>query len=251
MRPCEGRGLEGRPPEEHVKYRVLGRAPARVVAVALAVAIVMPGTLAAQADSGADRDVRELLERAQTVYRGLSSMQAEFEQTIEIPLLGRKREGRGTWYQKGEGRFKMDFTSPEGDVIVADGRNLWLYYPSTHPGQVIRSEIEANVTGAGMVDLQGRIFEEADTRYHAVLEGSEEVTDRAAWRIALTPKGESPYLRVRVWVDQGSFLVRRFEILEENETIRTVILRDLQPNKRIPDAVFEFSPPSGTDVFEG
>ena len=37
----------------------------------------------------------------------------------------------------------MDFHEPEGDLIVADGSHLWLYYPSTHPGQVIRSEIEA------------------------------------------------------------------------------------------------------------
>ena len=39
-------------------------------------------------------------------------------------------------------------------VIVSDGTTLWLYYPSTHPGQVIRSTIDANATGAGMVDLQ-------------------------------------------------------------------------------------------------
>ena len=145
----------------------------------------------------------------------------------------------------------MDFSDPPGDVIVADGSHLWLYYPSTHPGQVIRSAIDANVTGAGMVDLQGRIFEEASTGYEAVLDGPADVTEHATWLITLTPTGESPYRRVRVWVDQESFLVRRFEILEENETVRTIVLRELQPGATIPDAVFEFAPPEGTDVFEG
>jgi len=211
-----------------------------------------PGALVAQdAGTGEQPDVREVLRRAERVYDGLISMQARFSQTIEIPLLGRRRDGSGTWYQKGRGRFKMDFSTPAGDVIVADGRSLWLYYPSTHPGQVIRSEIDANITGAGMVDLQGRIFEEADTRYEATLEGAEEITGRDTWRIAMTPTGESPYLRVRVWVDRRSFLVRRFEILEENETIRTIILGDLEPDKAIPDSVFRFVPPPGTDVFEG
>ncbi len=225
-------------------------ATAGVTLALAAIAVASPGVARAQTAADA-QDVRTLLERAESVYEALESMQAGFEQTIEIPLLGRRREGSGMWYQKGRGRFKMEFADPPGDVIVADGMHLWLYYPSTHPGQVIRSEIEANITGAGMVDLQGRIFEEADTEYEAALEGAEEVTGQSTWRISMTPTGESPYRRVRVWVDQGSFLVRRFEILEENETIRTVELRDLRPNEVIPDSVFDFVPPEDTDVFEG
>lgn len=222
------------------------------VAIALIGAFVLAGApvAPAQAPEGAP-DVDAVLGRARAVYDGLNSMMAQFDQTIEIPLLGRRRDGTGTWYQKGRGRFKMDFAEPDGDLIVADGSHLWLYYPSTHPGQVIRSEIEANVTGAGMVDLQGRIFEEASTGYDAVLEGAADVTGHATWLVTLTPTGESPYRRVRVWVDRETYLVRRFEILEENETIRTIVLRELRPGASIPDAVFEFVPPEGTDVFEG
>lgn len=222
----------------------------RLALVALTL-MFLPGQAVGQEADAASPDVQVLLDQAREVYDGLTSMQAVFEQTIEIPLLGRRRDGSGKWYQKGPGRFKMDFTDPEGDVIVADGQYLWLYYPSTHPGQVIRSAIDANVTGAGMVDLQGRIFEEADTGYEAVLQGLEDVKGHATWRIVLTPTGESPYRTVRVWVDEDSFLVRRFEILEENETVRTVILDELQPNSPIANSVFEFVPPEGTDVFEG
>lgn len=218
-----------------------------VTAVAL---LLLPGQAVGQGAAG-EPDVQVLLDRAEAVYDGLTSLRAGFEQTIEIPLLGRKRDGRGEWYQKGPGRFKMDFTDPAGDVIVADGQHLWLYYPSTHPDQVIRSAIDANVTGSGMVDLQGRIFDEADTRYDAALQGREDVKGHPTWRIVLTPLGESPYRTVRVWIDQDSFLVRRFEIVEENETIRTVVLDQIRPNHPIADSVFSFVPPPGTDVFEG
>ncbi|MEE8487899.1 MAG: outer membrane lipoprotein carrier protein LolA, partial [Gemmatimonadota bacterium] len=81
-------------------------------------------------------DVRAVLARAEAVYDGLNSLEAQFEQTIEVTLLGRSRTGSGTWYQKGRGRFVMDFSDPVDDLIVADGSYLWLYYPSTHPGQV-------------------------------------------------------------------------------------------------------------------
>lgn len=228
------------------------------VALAIAGLFAAPGA-SAQANPEASRasqdgdgaGVRQILARAERVYDALGSLQAEFEQTIEVTLLGRSRTGSGTWYQKGRGRFKMDFTDPEDDVIVADGRHLWLYYPSTHPDQVIRSTIDASVTGAGMVDLQGRIFDEAAAGYDAKLQGREEIDGHETLRIFLTPTDESPYRHVRVWVDAESYLVRKFEIMERNETLRTVVLRELQPDRPIPDATFSFTPPAGADVFEG
>jgi outer membrane lipoprotein carrier protein len=207
--------------------------------------------LATPPDVGAQEEVRGILARADSVYDGLTSLQAEFDQTIDVTLLGRSRSGSGTWYQKGPGRFKMDFADPAEDVIVADGSHLWLYYPSTHPNQVIRSTIDANVTGAGMVDLQGRIFDEASEGYDAELEGREEIDGHETLRIFLTPRGESPYRHVRVWVDADAYLVRKFEIMERNETLRTVILRELRPNRPITDETFSFTPPAGVDVFEG
>lgn len=224
------------------------RAP--FLAAALCVSVLC-GADRAHAQESGDPEVRDLLSRAEATYDGLRSMRARFVQKIEITLLGRERTGSGDWYQKGRGRFKMDFSDPEGDLIVADGTTLWLYYPSTHPGQVIRSTIDANATGAGMVDLQGRIFEEAARAYDAVLEGRREVAEHATWLVALTPRAESPYRKVRVWIDVESLLVRRFEITEENETLRTVELHDLEPNASIPDEEFSFTPPAGTDVFAG
>ncbi|HSM08011.1 MAG TPA: outer membrane lipoprotein carrier protein LolA [Gemmatimonadota bacterium] len=219
------------------------------MALAAAAAVTLP--LALPAEVGAQEDVRGILARADSVYDELTSLEAEFDQTIDVTLLGRSRSGTGTWYQKGPGRFKMDFSDPADDVIVADGSHLWLYYPSTHPNQVIRSTIDANVTGAGMVDLQGRIFDEASEGYDAELEGREDVDGHETLRIHLTPRGESPYRHVRVWVDAESYLVRKFEIMERNETLRTVVLRDLRPNRPITDEIFSFTPPAGVDVFEG
>ena len=227
-----------------------GRRRAPLLAAMLCIPLLF-GADGAHAQESGQPEVRDLLARAEATYDGLSSMRARFVQKIEITLLGRERTGSGDWYQKGRGRFKMDFSDPEGDLIVADGTTLWLYYPSTHPGQVIRSTIDANATGAGMVDLQGRIFEEAGQAYDAVLEGRKDVAGHPTWLVSLTPRAESPYRKVRVWVDVESLLVRRFEITEENETLRTVELYDLEPNASIPDEVFSFTPPAGTDVFAG
>jgi DNA segregation ATPase FtsK/SpoIIIE, S-DNA-T family len=53
-------------------------------------------------------------------YEGVRSLQAEFEQQMRNPLLGRTTSS-GTLYQRQPDRFLMRFSDPEGDVIVSDG----------------------------------------------------------------------------------------------------------------------------------
>jgi outer membrane lipoprotein carrier protein len=198
-------------------------------------------------------DVRALLGRAEARYDSLHSLRARFEQVLRVPLLDQSREGHGTWYQEGRARFRMDFVEPAGDLIVADGTHLWLYYPSTNPGQVVRTTLEGDPTGMAMVDLEGRIFREARTGYDAELDGTEKVDGRTTCRVVLTPRDEASttYRKVRVWVGAGDLLVRRFEITEENGTVRTITLSDLHPDASIADSLFRFTPPAGVDVFSG
>lgn len=220
-----------------------------VVAVAAVAAAPPAGTTA----SSCGGDVRALLARAEARYDSLHSLEASFEQVLEVPLLDQKREGRGTWYQEGRARFRMDFSDPPHDLIVADGTHLWLYYPSTNPGQVVRTTLEGDPTGAAMVDLEGRIFRQARTGFDATPGGREDVGGVATCRVDLVPQpgAETTYRKVRVWVGARDLLVRRFEITEENETVRTVTLSDLRPDAAIPDSLFTFHAPAGVDVFSG
>ncbi len=204
------------------------------------------------AEAGATSpEVDRILARAEETYASLASLRATFEQEVHVPLLDRHRRGTGIWYQKGRSRFKMDFEDPPEDVIVADGVHLWLYYPSTNPKQVIRQSLDAPAAGRGTADVLARILEEARTAYRAEYGAREEVAGRTTDRIDLTPVVRSPYRQVRVWVATDDHLVRRFEIVEENETVRTVTLRDLEPNASISDATFRFQPPADADVFAG
>jgi outer membrane lipoprotein carrier protein len=198
-------------------------------------------------------DVRAVLGRAEARYDSLHSLRARFHQTLKVPLLDQSHEGHGTWYQEGRARFRMDFVKPSGDLIVADGEHLWLYYPSTNPGQVVRTSLKGDPTGVAMVDLEGRIFREARSGYDAKLDGTEKVDGRTTCRVVLTPRDQASttYRKVRVWVGADDLLVRRFEITEENGTVRTITLSDLHPDVAMADSLFRFTPPSGVDVFSG
>lgn len=206
-----------------------------------------PGTAAAPTPSNAKVDANELLARVERTAAGIRTLQADFVQNLRVPLLGTDKVSRGKLYQRKPDRFLMKFSDPAGDVMVADGRHFWLYYPSNDKTQVIRTSI---AQGGEQADFQKQFLSNATARFNATLAGEEVVDGRPAWALTLVPKGSSPYKSVRIWVDKADGMVRRFEITEENDSVRRVELRNLVVNQPVSDALFTFSPSPGTHVFD-
>jgi outer membrane lipoprotein carrier protein len=191
-------------------------------------------------------EAREVLLRAERAYDAVRSLRADFVQDLTVPLLNSSQRSRGQIFHRKPDRFLMRFSDPAGDVVVADGTQVWLYYPSTDPRQVIRT----SAGEAGRLDLQREFLSNPTERFEATLDGTETVDGRSATALTLVPRGASPYRKVRIWVDARDALVRRFEITESNEAVRRVELRNLAANVSLADDLFSFTPPAGTQVFD-
>jgi outer membrane lipoprotein carrier protein len=174
-------------------------------------------------------------------------MRAEFTQTVEVPLLGGTQRSRGTMYHRAPDRFLMRFAEPAGDIILADGQYVWMYHPGIDPNQVMRATLAA---GGQSIDLQREFLSNANQRFQVVKTGTETVAGRQTHALTLTPRSASPYRKVRLWVDTTDNLVRRFEITEQNESVRTLELTDLRPNMTLEDDIFRWSPPAGAQVYD-
>lgn len=187
-----------------------------------------------------------VLARASQAYEEVKTLRSEFEQLIEVPALEREKSGRGVVYQKKPNYFLMKFEEPHGDIVVADGEWFWMYYPSAQPDQVVRTPINRTPQGA---TLGGQFLVRPSERYVATYVERDSVGGRPAHLLSLVPKFEAPYTLVRVWIDAEDYLVRRFEVHEENETVRTITLRDVEAGIDLPDHLFQFTVPSGVEVF--
>jgi outer membrane lipoprotein carrier protein len=203
---------------------------------------------AAAARLGA-QDPWPILEHASRSYQTVSTLAADFVQIITNPMIGTPDTTRGRLYQLRPGRVAMRFTDPKGDRIVADGHYLWLYTPSTAPGQVIRSRIP-DVGGTGP-NLIGQFVERPRERYEARYVRADSLADGVADVVALVPKERTaPYSDAVIWVDREDGLVRRVEIAETSGQRRTVILGHLKPNGGVPGRELTFSPPAGVRVVD-
>ena len=189
------------------------------------------------------------LDRASKSFDTVRTLQADFTQIIDNPMLGDPDTTRGKLYQQKPSSFAMRFSEPKNDRIVADGRYLWLYTPSSTPGQVIRSAIPA--TGNTGPNLIGQFVEKPRERYEARYVRADSNSTGAFDVIALTPHDrEAPYTGAMLWITRKDGLVRRLEIAETSGQKRTVILRNVVVNQPINSREFKFSPPAGSQVVD-
>jgi len=195
------------------------------------------------------QDPGPVLDRASQVYDTVKTLQADFVQIVDNPMIGDPDTTRGKLYEQRPSYFEMRFSAPPNDRIVADGKRLWLYTPSTTPGQVIRTAIPA--TGTSGPNLIGQFVERPRERYDARYLRADSLSAGPVDVIALKPRAtDLPYTAATVWVARQDGLVRRIEIVETGGQTRTVILQQLVVNRPIAAREFKFSPPAGTRVVD-
>jgi outer membrane lipoprotein carrier protein len=66
-------------------------------------------------------------ERLEEYLEGLRTLSSRFEQTTLSADGGRMAKSQGTLYLKRPGRFRWEYDSPVQQVIVADGKRVWLH----------------------------------------------------------------------------------------------------------------------------
>jgi outer membrane lipoprotein carrier protein len=141
----------------------------------------------------------------------------------------------------------MDFSEPEGDVVVADGEHLWIYYPSMDAKQVFRQPLEGR---GGRFDFHREFLRDPGSKYAPEYQGSEALDGHATHVLRLVPVGPSPYREARVWIDAEGRLIRRVVITEENDSVREVTLSGLEVEPELPPEAFRFTPPEGATVIQ-
>ena len=115
-----------------------------------------------------------IIDRAVSAYASLNSMRAEFRQTLTNPLTGNSQTTTGVILRKKPNLLSIRFDS--GDRVAADGSTLWVYLPSSVPGQVMRMPYTGN--NAGSVDPADQFLNAPRTRFNVSSSGTANVGGR-------------------------------------------------------------------------
>jgi outer membrane lipoprotein carrier protein len=187
--------------------------------------------------------------RASRVYRSLSSLSADFVQVVDNPMID-SAESRGKLIQSGNAKLSMRFSDPPGEAIVIDGEHVWIYTPSTVPGQVIRTAVPSGGPVYGYNILSWLLDRPAE-RYEVKYLRKDTLSGKEMDVVELTPTvPDLPFDRAVVWLDRGDALPRRLEIFERSGATRTLTLSKLRTNQPVTDKTFKFDVPDGVRVVD-
>ncbi len=210
----------------------------------LLVLLALTATVPAQA-----QDAGQIIGRAARVYRSLSSLQANFVQVIDNPMID-SAESKGTLVQAGDAKLAMRFTDPAGEAILIDGKYVWVYTPSTVPGQVLRLKVPSGGPAYGY-NLLAWFLDRPAERYKASYVRAEQLNGRATDVIRLVPAvPDLPFTRAVIWLDREDALPRRLEIHEQSGATRTLSLSRLRANQKVSEQTFTFKVPAGARVVD-
>ncbi len=205
---------------------------------------------AAAAAPAAAQSPEATVQRAVKAYAGIETIRASFTQSITNPLTGNDVESKGEMQQHIPGRLSIEFTDPTGDRIVANGRTVWLYLPSTTPGQVIRAHL-AEGTRANVPDVTSWFLDSPEKRYRMSAAGTATVAGHATHAVALVSIDSTiPFRKATVWIDDDDAIIRQFQTTDANGLTRRITITEIQPNAKLDPGVFTFVPPKGVRVID-
>jgi len=178
-------------------------------------------------------------ERIQQFFTDVKSLRADFEQTVTDSKGKIIQDAKGTFVLQRPGKFRWDYRAPYPQLIVADGRKLWIYDPDLE--QVTVKQLDSVLGGTPAQLLSGARFPQQD--FTVISLGTRNALD---W-VELTPKAsEKDFEKVQLGFDQRD--LRMMTVTDNFGNTTHLKFNNLQRNPSVEASTFVFTPPKGVDV---
>jgi outer membrane lipoprotein carrier protein len=138
-------------------------------------------------------------------------------------------------------RFRWAYEKPHQQLLVADGKRLWIYDPDLRQVTVKRIDQAISSTPAALLAGKDDITNLFTLRDAGTADG-------LAWVEALPKAKDTGFERVRLGL-KGRTLAA-MELYDQLGGHTLLRFEDLKANPALPPSTFQFTPPKGADVID-
>ena len=185
----------------------------------------------------------EIASAVQKKYNSIKTLQADFIQTALSMGSGKGRVSSGVVTIKKPGKMKWEFKKPEGDIVVSNGKVMWIYQKDLN--QVIETKIEVNTPQVAMNFLAGAGNMEKDFEIKILNSSGSE------YELKLSPRVQIPHIgEINLIVDKKTFIVKKTTVKDAFGGETSVEIKNVKINSKIKDSIFEYSAPKGAAVLK-
>lgn len=200
-------------------------------------AMVLAASMLAAAAGSARADAVDTL---RDFVRDVKSGRAEFTQTVSSPDGARRKVSSGSFEFQRPDRFRFAYARPYEQLIVGDGRKVWIYDADLNQVSVRALSQAIGATPAAL--LAGAALER-----DFVLQ-AQPAQDGLDW-VQATPRArDGAFQSMRIGF-RGKDLAE-VEILDSFGQRSRLQFSRYEANPALPESAFRFVPPKGADVIE-
>ena len=190
----------------------------------------------------ARQDMNAAIDKAVTKYATVKTARGTFAQTNTTEFGTHNLTGE--FQQQFPNLVSLRYSEPKGDMIVADGKFTWAYFPNSIPGVVTRVSL-----GSANLNLIGAFLDSPRTKYTLSDSGRQVVSGFTTRMIGLVPRQpQKEFRRATVWIEESTGIIRQFEITQPNGTISRFNFKTLELNASVDASRFRFTVPRGVKV---
>lgn len=185
-------------------------------------------------------DASEVVSKLQRKYESISTIKADFTQEVTSKGMAPMKSMGSVWLKK-PGKMRWEYTEPAKDLIVSDGKTLWLFQPDLN--QAIKSQAATGassmatdfLTGMGNIEKEFIVLLSAANGPRHVL--------------TLTPRSAQQGIKKLVLeVGKKSYLVEKTVITDHFGNQTTVNFTGMKLNSPVKDSLFKYAPPKGAAI---
>lgn len=173
---------------------------------------------------------------------GLNSAAAEFRQTVTGPNGEKVQSAQGVMEMRAPDRFRWEYRAPSPQLIVADGRKVWIYDPELRQ-VTVKPQDAMNQDNP----LSALLRPETVERFYRV---SELPARQGLQWLQLLPvrKADSPFDKAELGFRDGA--LRSMRLFDAMGQVSEFNFGTWRRNAAIAETRFRFKPPKGVDVVE-
>lgn len=182
----------------------------------------------------------DAVDTLRSFVRDVKTGRADFTQTVTSPDGSKKKTSTGRFEFARPNRFRFEYVKPFEQLIVGDGRKVWIHDPDLQQASSRRLDQALGATPAALL-AGGSLERDFDL---AALPDR----DGLAWAEARPKAKEGAFQSLRVGF-RGTALAA-VEVVDGFGQQSLLQFSGWQANARVDPAAFVFTPPPGTDVVE-
>jgi chaperone LolA len=206
--------------------------------------LVLIGAVAMQVEPLGPPAVKALLDRVRAKRAGAPQVQADFQEEKTVHLMNKPINSSGKVWFAAPNKFRREVKGNSPSITVSDGQQLWIFYPKFQSAEHY-SLGKHSPLDAGIAALTAALnLENVENSYHITASKQD-----SGYELQLAPRNPSLKRLLRTFNIRmnGDLQVQRTEMVQPNGD-QIVTLYSNESRAPIDPSMFEFTPPTGTNV---